>query len=320
MLTIAFQNPQLDVRGSCQALYDYAHNNEKILENKSIIVVPKQNKHKNDYQAVIKFSKRFPVFYYDNVTELEKILKTQDCKAIYYIKYGKNDHPLPKNVKVFIHCVFDCSEPHGDVYAAVSHALAKKFNYNLYVPHMVGILPGQKKNNMRKMLNIPKDAIVFGRHGGMDTFDLKFCHQVIETVVKNREDVYFVFVNTPRFSNHPQVINLGKIVDVDEKNRFINTCDAHLECGSLGHSFGLSMGEFSVNNKPIIAYGGNVWNTAHFEILGEKALYFRNASEFIDILLKFDPKDWEQKDNNCYRDYTPEKVMKIFSEVFLEHL
>lgn len=316
MITIGFHNPQLCVRGSSVALYDYAHYNETILNNRSIILVPSTGV--NDPNALIKFITRFRVIFYNNMDHMDKIITEEGISIFYAIKYGTFDGIVAKNIKNIIHCVFDLSQPHGDVYAAVSHALAKKFNSNTFVPHMIGLKPSRFKENMRKTLGIPEDAVVFGRHGGMDTFNLKFCHDIINQITLHKPNIYFVFVNTPNFSSHQNVIFLDKIVNLDEKNRFINTCDAHLECGTLGHTFGISCGEFSVNNKPIIVYKGNVWNTAHYDILGDKALYFRNPQEFYDILTTFNPRDWESKDNNCYRDYTPQKVMKIFKEVFLD--
>jgi hypothetical protein len=315
MIKIAFQTPQLDVRGTCVALYDYALYNETLLGNKSVIVVEKNNK--SEILAIHKFTNRFPVYFYENKEDLHDFLRSQKCDIFYAIKYGKNDGLFFDDVKTVIHCVFDLSEPHGNIYAAVSETLAKKYNYPLYVPHMIGLTPSLTGENMRKELNIPVNAMVFGRHGGMDTFNIGFCMEVISELVQLRNDIYFVFVNTPIFIEHPQVIFLEPIVDTDSKNRFIQTCDAHLECGTLGHSFGLSMGEFSVNNKPIIAYKGPVWNTAHYDILKDKALYFRNKEEFKQILSSFNPQEYVGKDLNCYKEFSPEKVMKIFSDVFI---
>ena len=33
---------------------------------------------------------------------------------------------------------------------------------------------------------------------------------------------------------------------------------------------------------------------------------------------RFDFRTYVDKDVNCYKDYTPEKVMKIFKEVFID--
>lgn len=313
-MKIVFHTPQIDVRGSCVSLYDYAHYNETILKNNSIIITPKNARHQDI--AVYKFAQRFKILYYSTHEEMEKLIK--DCDIFYTIKYGKKDKIISKNIKTVVHCVFDLSEPHGDVYAAVSDTLAKKFGTTKFVPHMIGLKPSRTGDNMRHKLGIPDDAVVFGRHGGQDTFDLEIARSAIIHVVQDFNHIHFVFVNTPRFCNHPRVHHIDKIVDLDEKNKFIMTCDAHLECGSLGHTFGISMGEFSINNKPIIAYNGPVWNTNHFTILKDKGIYFKTDDELYHILRTFNPKKYENKDMNCYREYSPEKVMKQFKNVFID--
>lgn len=310
-MKIAFHTPQIDVRGSCIAIYDYAHYNETILDNTSIIILPVTAN--NDEEALIRFKRRFELRFYKK--HPDECLN--DCQVLYCIKYGKKDGIVSSKVKTCIHCVFDMTEPHGNVYAAVSSTLARKFGKTTFVPHMVSLKPSKTGDNLRKELNIPEEAIVFGRHGGMDTFNLDFVIKAIHQVLETCPNIWFVFVNTPKYWNHSHVKYLDKIVDLQEKNRFINTCDAHLECGTLGHTFGLSMAEFSVNNKPIIAYRGNLWNTAHIDILGKKGIYFDTPTNFIEALTTFDPKVWQKKDNNCYKQYTPENVMKIFEQVFL---
>lgn len=316
MIKIAFHTPQICIRGTSIAIYDYANYNELILGNKSIIITPLKNKESNDIMAFLKFSNRFQVLFYENNEEMERLIR--DCDILYCIKYGKQDGVVSKNIKTVIHCVFDMSEPHGNVYAAVSKTLAEKFNNNLYVPHMVSLQPSITKNNFREILNIPKDALVFGRHGGMDTFNLDFAREIIKKVVRDFNNIYFIFVNTPQFDTHPHIIFLNKIVDLEEKNRFINTCDAGLECGTLGHTFGLSLAEFSVNNKPNIVFNGPVWNTAHIEILGDKGIYFKNEEELYNIFSSFNKTKYENQDNNAYKDYSPSKIMKIFKEVFID--
>lgn len=316
-MKIGFVSEQLDVRGTCVSMYDYADYNEKLLNNKSVIFTVKNSNH--DQIAIDKFVKRFTVIFCDNFNDIDNNL--DGCEILYIIKYGTNDGKISKKIKTVIHCVFDLSDPHGDVYAAVSSTLAKKYGKTLYVPHMIALEPSKTGENLREELGIPKDGIVFGRHGGMDTFDLQWARVAIVNAINLKPNLYCVFVNTPVFYRHPRMFFLNKIVTSEQKNKFISTCDAHLECGSLGHSFGLSMGEFSVNNKPIIAFKTNgwMWNTAHLDILGDKGIYYKDENELYKILLEFNPGEYKTKDNNCYKDYTPEKVMEIFDKVFVKN-
>ncbi len=313
MVKIAFLTPQIDARGSCVALFDYAKYNVELLGNESIIVVPKAGR--KDPASIKKFSKIFRMHYYDTLEDLETFLLEEKTDILYCIKHGQKDDILLEKIPTVIHCVFDMSYPHGRVQAAVSETLAKKYGKTTFVPHMVALESSRTKENLRKSLGIPEKAIVFGRYGGEDTFNLEFVRNTIRKILQERQDVYFLFMNTPTLVDHPRAIFLDSLTDEDEKNRFICTCDAYIEAGSLGHTFGLAIAEFSVNNKLIIAYTGQVWNRAHLDILGDKVRGYENESEFYNILNTFDPKKGGE---NCYRDYTPERVMQKFKEIFID--
>lgn len=318
MSKIAFFTDVINVRGTCVALYDYAHYNEKLLNNKSVILTTHDALKKCDPYALIKFARRFPVIPC-HIKDLDETLLKNNCNFFYCIKHGKKDNICTTVIPCLVHCVFDMSEPHGTVFAGISSTLAKKFGKKTYVPHMISLNPSKTKENLRKKLNIPDTATVFGRYGGMDTFDVRFCWEVIHELVQDmNRDIYFLFINTPQVVKHPKIIYLEKVISEEDKNRFICTCDAHLECGSLGHSFGLAMGEFSVNNKPIIAFKSpHLWNTAHLDILGDKGLYFTNKTEFSNLLINFDRTKYQKMDMNCYREFSPENIMKKFHQVFL---
>jgi len=49
--------------------------------------------------------------------------------------------------------------------------------------------------------------------------------------------------------------------------------------------------------------------------LGEKGIYYDGIQQVFDILKNF--KKEPEKDWNAYKDFTPEKVMAKFDEVFL---
>lgn len=315
-MKIAFHSPSITVRGTENAIFYYALYNEIILGNKSIIITPVSGLFESDMMAIKKFNEKFRILYYTTLPEMEKQIR--DCDILYCIKYGKNDGIMSNKIKTVIHCVFDMSEPHGSVYAGVSRAIASKFERELYVPHMIGLLPSTTGENLRSQLNIPENAVVFGRMGGSDTFDLEIGLNAIRRVLRNFNNIYFVFVNTPVFVKHDNAFFLGKIIEDDDKNKFIVTCDAHLECGTLGHSFGISLGEASVNNRPCICYNGDMWNTSHLQILGEKGIYYGSEDELYNILSTFKPEEHKNIDYNCYREYCPDKVMNEFKKVFID--
>jgi hypothetical protein len=322
--TIAFHTPTIDERGTCIAIFDYAHYNEILLKNTSIIITSYtafHNAASQNSQVLLKFTSRFPLFlYHRSIKELDDdVLKF--CRLLYTIKYGSLDYNLSQKTKNAIHCVFDMSQPHGDIYAGVSQQLAAKFNSTLFVPHMVNFAPDPLISPLtfRRSLNIPDDATVFGRHGGFDTFDIPFVKETIHKIVRIKPDTFFIFINTPAFTQHPNIFFLHKIIDIQTKKQFISSCDAMIHAQSLGESFGLSIAEFSSHQKPIICYGNWVLNDNYRHILKDKAIYYHSEAELTDILFHFDKNLYKNRtDLNCYTEYSPENVMACFQKVFLK--
>lgn len=311
-MIIGFLVQEFNIRGSGMATYDYAHYNEAILGNKSIIITPK--KLTGDTGAFRKFHIRFPIIFY---TDLEQSLLENKVDFLYIISYGRkqdSEKYITKACKNIVHCVFDMSEPHGDHYLGVSKTLAAKFGSKNYLHHMISHRPSKTGENLRKELGIRDSDTVFGRYGGRDTFNLPWGVDVIKNTLDKRSDVYFLFMNTPVFLIHPRVIYLEPTTDMDQKNKFIMTCDANIVFETLGHTFGMACGEYGVNNKPSIVYDYNVWNRAHIDILGNDGIYFKSPAELSDILC-----DWKKKEYKitAYDYYNPKNIMKEF-EKFLK--
>lgn len=317
-MKIGFHSNQLCLRGTEIALYDYANHNEKILGNKSFILTknPKVWKY-SDEKAIEKFKNRFDVYFYDKVNKIEEILDQNNCDVFYALKAGMKDDVTSKKYKNVVHAVFQYDEPHGQVYAYVSEWLSKMFgNRHPFVPHMID-LPSHDEN-MREHLGIPKDAVVFGRYGGFETFDIAYAKiAVIDSATKN-SNLYFVFMNTERFSNPTlkNIIYLDGTADLNEKVKFINTCDAMIHARHKGESFGLAIGEFSTKNKPVLTCR-NAVDKAHFDLLGSCGIYYSNQSELFDLLV--DHKFLGSRSNwNVYQNFSPTNVMNKFNQTFLQ--
>jgi hypothetical protein len=311
MIKIAFWDNQLCERGTTIALYDYAYYNQKIFDNKSYIFYDKNNINNNE-EVIKKFTKEFVVIPVDSFSEVDIYLKELDIRILYNIKEGGNDGKISKYANNVIHCVFSCREPHGEVYSSISKYVSH-YNDNIPVlPHIVH-LPYHEEN-MKKILNIPDDATVFGRHGGKGQFDIQFVQQVVYQIAKANPNIYFLFVNTNEFCEKlPNIIHLDAIIDLHLKRKFINTCDAMLWGRSDGESFGLSIAEFSICNKPVIAC--NVGYNAHVEILKDKGFWYANPQDLINIIATIvttDKKLLQSHVWNAYKEYSPEKVMNTF--------
>jgi hypothetical protein len=90
-----------------------------------------------------------------------------------------------------------------------------------------------------------------------------------------------------------------------------------LHARKVGESFGLSCAEFSIRNKPIITYY-NSPEKNHIDTLGERGIYYENKSDILYILRNLDKNEINQLEWNCYQDYSPEKVVQKFKEVYLK--
>jgi hypothetical protein len=213
--------------------------------------------------------------------------------------------------------MFLSDEFHGDSFAYVSRWASRVMTgkEDSFVPHYVPKL--ESKENLRQELNIPAEAKVFGRHGGWDTFNIPFVRKtVVQHARKNPED-HFVFLNTEPIRGTESLANvhyLGATVNPEEKARFLATCDAMLHARLHGETFGLAVGEFAVLGKPVITFAESK-EKSHLEMLGEKALVYRNLGEVSKILREFNPHRSSGTEYEIYSD--PKGVMEMFQKTFL---
>jgi len=326
MKTIGFWDNNLGLRGTSVAMFLYAKYNEEILGNKSIIF----SYATADTSALTKFENRFPVYLVGrdlgSFHDIEKVLLNNNGEYFYFIKAGTNDGGLlGPNIKNLVHAVFMHNDPHGDKYMYVSDWLAGAMGYfpreDHAVPHIVEPLPIVTED-LRSELNIPRTATVFGCYGGETEFNINFVHEVMDKVITERDDIYFIFMNISNRHHgivhdvsHKNLRYLPGTWDLNYKAKFVNTCDAMLHARLGGETFGMACAEFSSANKPVLTYGLS-GEASHLEILGEKALKYHNQDDLYDMInnlntyLKYD--DW-----NCYRNFSPEIIMERFNKNFL---
>lgn len=312
MVKIAFWDNFLGERGTTVALYDYAYYNKTILGNESIIIYNSSLKSCDD--VVHKFKKEFEVYGIPDFSLADSILISTKCDMLYIIKSGEYDGKISNVVKTCVHCVFNCSQPHGHAYASISPWVYGNNGRIPFVPHMIS-LP-EHDRNLRQRLNIPENAMVYGRYGGYEQFDLPFVHKTVYQVALQYPSIYFLFANTKPFCNPlPNIIHLDKIIDLDRKVEFINTCDAMLWGRSDGETFGIAIGEFSIKNKPVICT--NIGYPAHIHLLKNKAIWY-TPDNLYTILTTLTKEVIAGKDWNAYSLFTPEKVMSIFKRIFID--
>jgi hypothetical protein len=305
MKTVLFFDPNLNERGTSIATYDYAHYNETVLGNKSIIT----SLNTSELKSFDKFNSRFDTHIFDSFSQIQKF----PCDYFYSLKYGFNDNMLHPDAKNLVHVVFPSYEPHGDVYAYVSKWLAGNHgNKSPYVSHMVN-LP-EVESNFKEFFNI-KDQLVIGWYGG-NNFEIPFAKQAVIDVALKRKDIVFLFMNQDSFCNLSNVIFIEGTTDQEQKVAFINTCDVMIHARERGETFGLAVAEFSSKNKPVITYSLSPERN-HIEILQDKGIYYSNYLELLNILTNIQHSDINEKEWNCYQNYTPEKIIQQFNQVFL---
>ena len=199
-MKIAFHSYQLGDRGTEICLYKYAKYNQEILGNESIIISTSSR----PTPSLGRFEKEFKTILYPDVWQntghnsalkntLEKIVSEEGVDAFYAIKGGENDDFMPENCKRLAHCIFRMDEPHGDVYAGVCKYISDKHGgIHPYVFHIIEKECPEEEGNLRDELNIPLDAVVLGRHGGRDTFNLNFTYGPIIKALEVNPLLYFV--------------------------------------------------------------------------------------------------------------------------------
>lgn len=315
-MKILFHENALCARGTSVALFDYALFCKKYYNIDSCITYNKTLQ-QNDKTAREKFENEFSfVKAYSNIEELNNIIEAISPDAFFMEKSGQYDGIISNTCKNWIHAIAPCnkSQVYGDRFAMGSRWLTSMSNNEIdYVPYMVN-LP-KINDNYRQELNIPNDAIVFGRNGGCDTFDLQFVKEAIKKILDNRKDIYFLFQGTNNFYEHERIIHLPTSSDLYIKAKFINTTDALIHARELGESFGATCAEFSYLNKPVITWNGSKERN-HIDTLGSKGFYYNNYQEVYDIFNNFKPQpdlNW-----NCYEESSPENTMEKFKNIYFK--
>ena len=276
-MNIGFFVNHFTERGTEVSIYDYAKYNEEILNNKSFIICFKQESQKYSYNRL---KERFKIIKIQKINDMKDIIKDFNLSFFYTLVYGSIEYSFQfdnkdiwGNCKTIKHCVFDTRYPESDFHISISDMLNSKNNTNiLVIPHIVNLPINDE--NLRNELQIPMNAVVFGRYGGYDQFNIHYAHNAIIEYINSNENCYFLFMNTEKFYEHPRIIYLPVNVDVNYKVKFINSCDAMIHARIMGETFGLSIAEFSSKNKPVITSGCG--DSEHIKILGDKAIVYNS--------------------------------------------
>lgn len=336
-MKIVFYSNQLSERGTETALIDYATANQNILKNESLLAFPKDKIFdKNRYELL---KSKFQIILLDSnsISSFENELLVKNIDLIYIISDGASIDVADQITKIptFVHAVFSTLRKHGTYYVAIHPFLNKYFHTNYPVlPHIVNKIPNSNKD-LRTELNIPKNAFVFGSYAGKHCFNIDFAPKTVIQVANENPDIYFIFMNIEKFTEHNQknIIFLPGTTDLYSKSTFINTCNAMIHARKDGETFGLSIAEFSSYNKPIFTYKPSFfkkliswyrtdfhkrlsYSEAHIMNLGNKGFTYKNKKQLYKLLSN--PLKYISKfdDYDCFTNrFNSEKVILQFNQI-----
>ena len=124
--------------------------------------------------------------------------------CIISIIFYTNSNVRSKICKNVIHTIFDCKNVNPDFHemATISRDVHNWHKDIPVVPHMIN-LP-KHNDNMRKELNIPDNATVFGRYGDKTEFNLT---NIQHSVIRIEKDLIYTFYSLTQ-------------TNLDTKNKF----------------------------------------------------------------------------------------------------
>lgn len=324
IVILGFHSKQLRERGTEIAMFDYALATTNLLGHDVRIFVPADSPR---VVGAVKasFERHFEVVFYDDASAIS-------CDALYVIKKGTYSR-VTTHIPELNHVFSNASNPHGHRFAAVSDWLARTSKRHLrpfgkrvtlprlkrppVVPHIVH-LP-ETSEHLRSDLGIPEEAVVFGRHGGDATFDIDFVHAAVRSVLEERNDVWFLFLNTDQFIDHTRVVHLPPSADRRQVRLFVNTCDYMLHATQVGETFGLSVAEFVLAGSPVLTFLGSP-QLAHLDLLRDDGLLL-GYSGYDDVhgYLRTLPRRMAAVPSRLPETYGTNPVMARFDEVFLRY-
>ena len=290
------------------------------------------------------------------------ILRHFGITHVYSLKAGSKASAGPDvarlhaaGITTLVHAVFDGREEHGDAYARISPCVPGRC---AVVPHIVrppllppppierhvervpeaAAVPAARPSvplsgggSLRACLGIPDDATVFGRHGGLHTFDIEFARRALVHVARAAAGrVYFLLLNTAPIAGAEGLANVihlpGPIVSPEAKAAFIRACDAMLHARQRGETFGLAVAEFAAHNKPVLtsrAHTDGGLARYHLDVLGARAMLYDDFDSLVDLLVGFDRGAAAERGRGGYYaapylPFEPRRVMLAFRRAFLE--
>jgi glycosyltransferase involved in cell wall biosynthesis len=310
-----------------------------------VIAVPADAEHVSAERMSEAISRDFEVFRYRNKSELDTFARSRGVTHSYVFHAGKKtdlpyyDESDPQSFRIgdtrhITHVVFRSFDPHGEVYAYVSDWLMAWAKPRIFFwralgflfsaggksrtlvtsfPHFIEEWPtSTSKQPLRQEIGIPRNAHVIGRIGGFSEFDDLAARDGISLVLDTWPDSYAIFINTPRFLDHPRAFFLDKLSRAGVK-RFYDACDVLINGRRMGESFGYSIAEPLSLGKPVIAPGfirNPLMDKNHIKLLRGSGLLYSSAKSILRIYNRIRSLPPSHKLPELTSDFSPQGAAK----------
>ena len=323
-MRLGFHTKHLSERGTERAIFDYATVLQGDYGIEPRIFVPA------DAREILsevrrQFAECFDVVLYASPADIE-------CDRLYVIKRGTRSH-VTTRMPELNHVMFDPDEPHGHRFATISHWLSSqarkvvrlprgrslrlpRLSKPAFVPHIVEL--AQLDGDLRSELAIPEEAVVFGRHGAFRSFSIPWVRESVVDVLAERNDVWFLFLNTERFVDHPRVRHLERTTERERIRVFLNSCDYMLHARREGETFGISVAEFAAAGVPVLSCTETPAR-AHFEHVPRELMLGYDDRRALLTLLRSLPRrpPTPGLGATVLERFSPRSVAETFVRVFL---
>ncbi len=247
--------------------------------------------------------------YFNNIYTIDFQHDFKDVDVVYY-QYDGSNFNFKNSLKPFLHhYVFQNAPTLLNNTFYVSEWLSLLCTANNISALPLPVNTSMTIDSYREEFGIPESAIVCGRIGGLDSFDLNFVREVLKS---NMFDVYFIFASTDNIplDTSNRIFILDKLYG-NELGRFYNTLDYFLHARYRGESCGMALTESMLYGVKNICWHGGI-DRNHLNL---SSINYYGKVSLKKILLNL--KKYDKKKNNKFRTYNEDCFNKFLASIEL---
>jgi glycosyltransferase involved in cell wall biosynthesis len=306
-------------RGDSVTIISLAHLIKKQLGHDVVICIPGTSSHVSNKRIEEAKSQGIEVVRFSKKSDLDSFAVEQGITHTYVFSGGTRSS-LPyfdpadeesfriAKTKHITHVVFRNYDIHGDAYLYVSDWLFKSARPRLllknlfskldpktalWTPKVIDAFPHFVETStllgrglpLRNRLGIPAEAKVLGRIGGFSEFSDPAARQAVKKILDLSEKNFAIFVNTKEYFSHPRAFFLPALSRQDVAE-FYGACDVLINGRRMGETFGYSIVEPLLLDKPVIAphwIRNPIMDKHHISVLKGTGLLYFGTNHLVEI-------------------------------------